>query len=97
MIYLSIVGYTYAAKNQLQTAIQQFILSKNRILIESHKIGNFLDEIINGIEELNKRFPRCTALHPRWWQPERIAKYPDYHLNIDNISLITFSLYASKD
>ena len=105
MIYLSYVGYEYAAMNQLQTAIQQFILSKNRMIIDSGKIGKFLDEIINGIEDLNKRFPRCTPLRASFWQPEQIAKYSDYHLSIqeektgvfNGITLITFSLYASKN
>src|SRR6266542_6824583 len=99
MIYLSHVGYTYAAKNQLQTAVQTFIVSKNREVTEANRIGNYMNEIINNIEELNKRFPRCTPLQAHFWQPEEINKHPDHHLTIQEanrigqtITLISFSL-----
>lgn len=99
MVYFTYVGMEYAAKNKLQDAVQKFILSKNRMVVDSSKVPAYKAEIIKHIGELNKQFTRCTPLKPDFWQPPKIGDHQshDFILSFSGESVIHFSLYASQE
>jgi hypothetical protein len=101
--YLAKVDMTYAHKNKLQKAIQDFIQDYDRELIAAHDVEQYKKTIVSGIEVLNKKFPKCSAVEATWWTPASCdERNKDWKLSLSaqtgygDISLIHFWLYVGR-
>lgn len=84
--YLADVGIIYVAKNKLCKAVQDFVKSYDRKLIPEADFSKIKREIVNGILQLNKQFPRCTATKPTFCTHDN----EDYMLSL-NFDIMSFT------
>jgi len=87
--YFSYITMWYVPKNKLHKAAIDYIEKMNRRVIESKEVKSFVDEINQGIEKLNKQYPKCTPLSPNWG----FGDEQDY---IMTLPCISFKIYKEQ-
>lgn len=96
MRYFSHISTGYCTKNKLEEAVQAFIHTKNRVVIEPGKLPKFKEAVLTGISALNAQFKRCKPINAEWHKGYYFEKYPDYRLDLSS-HIITFNVYAEKE
>lgn len=56
----------YTPKNKLQEQVQEFLRSKNRMLLKDRDLSFFQTQIIQGIERINANNARCKPIVAKW-------------------------------
>ncbi len=93
--YFSHISNCYAEKNQLATAVHNFLKHKNRQVIPAFEIELFKMDIVKGIDDLNKTFSRCKPFECTWWKP--YDKRRDWQLSLSPNNPCNFCLYESSN
>lgn len=69
MKFMTYCGHQLVTKNKLQTAVNNFLLSMDRYLINGERhVEKFKEYIIEQIEDLNNQYPRCKPLKVHWFE-----------------------------
>lgn len=93
-MYLAYCGQVYSAKNKLEKAIQAYLESIDRTLIEDEDFKGFKNKVIAEIERICKEdHPRCTPKKPHLWQSG--VKRKDKDFTLSGIDCVVFYFYYS--
>lgn len=60
-------GYELTPKNNLEKAVQEYLRSLDRILIDKKDLSQFKQDVLNNIVKLNREHHRCKPVEIRWW------------------------------
>jgi hypothetical protein len=93
--YLTRVSQVYSAKNKLETAIQEFIKSNDRIIIEQKDLNEFKWKIVQHINFLNLENKRCSSKCASWYNAGESSKIKDW--GISGVDCIAFYIYEIKN
>lgn len=92
-MYLAYYGHDYSAKNKLEKAIQSYLKSIDRTLIEDEDFKAFKSKVIAEIERLCKEdYPRCTPKKPHVWKS---GVKNDKDIRLSGIDCVVFYFYYS--
>ncbi|MEP2447379.1 MAG: hypothetical protein ABJI69_09135 [Balneola sp.] len=79
MKYLSYVGHQLTTKNKLQKELREWLISKDRILINTEEdLEAYKKMVVNKVSELNEKHTRCKPIKVHWWHH---GFNNDYHLS----------------
>jgi|TARA_R100000501_G_C2606974_1_gene102484 hypothetical protein len=91
MNYLTHDGHELMTKNKLQAAVQAYLKSMDRQLLEGKfKLKLFKKSVIAKIKELNQEHSRCKSIEPYWWETDK----NDFKLM--GVGFSTYYIYHSK-
>ncbi|MEQ8578177.1 MAG: hypothetical protein RIC57_09100 [Balneola sp.] len=91
---MSFISASYVPKNQLEKDQIALLEIYNRDLINSDKeLKEFQNEVIEGLNQLNKNNPRCDPFTPSWH--ELGGDEHDYF--ISGIRVVRFRIYQIKE
>lgn len=94
-MYLAYYHSDYSAKNKLEKAIIEYLLSIDRTLIQDADFKGFTNKVISKINEICKENGRCKAKEPGLWAL-KVANDKDFM--ISGIDVVNFYFYhSSKD
>jgi hypothetical protein len=92
MNYLTHDGHRLVTKNKLQTAVQDYLISIDRQLLEGNfKLKLFKKSVLAKIKELNQEYSRCKPIEAYWWECEK----NDHKLM--GVGFSTYYIYHSKN
>lgn len=91
MNYLTHDGHHLSTKNKLQQAVQDYLISIDRQLLEGNfKLKLFKKSVLVKIKELNEEHSRCKPIEAHWWEVSK----NDFTLG--NVGFSHFHIYHSK-
>lgn len=96
-LYLGHVGQFLQHKNKLEKAIQDFIKSYDRALVNATHIEVAKTAIANHIKLLTASFPKCTPIKAYWWTPGHDHNDEIKDWVIGGVDCIRFSFMCSKE
>jgi len=82
--YVSYFQHNNLHKNNLQKAFFELLKIKDRKLIEFDEMPKFEHELKIEVENLNKKYNRCTPIEVSFWKHKDIC----YLNSIDNVSFL---------
>lgn len=89
--YITRVSQVYSAKNKLEKAIQEFIKTNDRLLIDGKDLSQFKNQIIQHINFLNEEHRRCSSKRSSWFNSSSDSKIKDFGLG--GIECIAFYIH----
>lgn len=93
--YLTRVSQVYSSKNKLEAAIQEFIKSNDRLIIDGKDLNEFKWKIIQHINFLNLENARCTPKCASWYKAGESSKLKDW--GISGVDCVAFYIYEIKN
>jgi hypothetical protein len=95
MQYFTHISNDYTCKNNLYKEILAFLKVNDRRIIPPDFLEHFKKEIIAGINDLNKKNPRCKPVKATWngWSAQTEK---DSRLDLGYSTICTFNIYQSK-
>lgn len=95
MQYFTYISVTYTCKNQLYKDILAFLYTNDRKIIEAKDLEAFKKSIVDGVNEINTKNPRCKPIKASWngWHAQTEM---DSRLSLGYGSICTFNIYQSK-
>lgn len=67
--YMSYCSQYLQHRNKLEDNFKQFIKGFDRQIMTEDEMKILKQTIIDGVNELNRKHPNCTAIKVRWWSP----------------------------
>lgn len=96
MQYFSYISYTLALNNKLEKAINEYLQTQERLVINDIDLELFKSSILLKIAELNVGHPRCNSIKCGWWNHGKLFDSPNNDWQLTGFSPVHFFLYASK-
>ena len=97
--YFTYISKWYSLSNRLEKAIYAYLRQEERGWIEGSDIELYQSIILEKIDDLNKKHPRCQPVKATWSTFNRNntgdRDYPrqDIYLDLNNFSICHFELY----
>jgi hypothetical protein len=95
MQFFTHISSEFTCKNNLYKEILAFLYLNDRKIVPQEFIEHFKKGIIKGIEDINKKNPRCKPIKATWngWCPH---KEKDYRLDLGYSTICTFNIYQAN-
>lgn len=86
-MYITYLGQTYSAKNQLEKAILEYLKSIDRTLVQDEDFTTFTSNLKTKIKSLNEKFPRCAPKAVKLWTPQGKDR------KLEGVDVVNFYFY----
>ncbi len=81
-------------KNKLEKEVNEYLITKNRLVVEAKEIGKFKYEILHHIDYLTIKHIKCKKINASF-EPSYSNQGDDFIFR--GIYAITFIIYKSKN
>jgi hypothetical protein len=97
--YLITCENLYSCKNKLENQVQEYLRTQDRSIIANTQIEQFKQMIVDEINAINAKHPRCKAIRSEWWASDRHedASRQTWILSFAGASICNFKALAGEE